>query len=398
MIPKADSKIGILSYSTAFHGIGGRIRESPEDFMVSEIISGRAQKAASKKDGYAVYILRKRNVDTAHAISDIWKHRRRRLKPLGMKDSSAVTEQVVCSTKAGRAMEDYEGRRYSLRLLGYASRPLSKGDMIANRFKIRITGSNGEPALFAEYDRVLNFYGYQRFGSGRPVTHLVGKAIVQRNYGEAVSLILSFVSDYDTPESSEIRRALADRSNYQSMVGKLPGGMDTESVVLEEMARHGDPLRSLRAVPLYLRRLYVQAYQSFVFNLTLSAAHASGEDLLAAGQGDVCFDANGMLGKYSSSKGQVLAVPFVGYSYYKKTRFHHWILGVLKEQGIRPGDFYIKELQEASGQGGFRQASIRCTEYGASGNMVEFVLSRGSFATMLLREIIKPEDPIAAGF
>jgi tRNA pseudouridine13 synthase len=30
--------------------------------------------------------------------------------------------------------------------------------------------------------------------------------------------------------------------------------------------------------------------------------------------------------------------------------------------------------------------------------MVEFSLSRGSFATILLREIMKPSDPMLAGF
>jgi tRNA pseudouridine13 synthase len=30
--------------------------------------------------------------------------------------------------------------------------------------------------------------------------------------------------------------------------------------------------------------------------------------------------------------------------------------------------------------------------------MVEFSLSRGSFATILLREIMKPNDPMVAGF
>jgi len=31
-------------------------------------------------------------------------------------------------------------------------------------------------------------------------------------------------------------------------------------------------------------------------------------------------------------------------------------------------------------------------------NVVSFSLSRGSFATILLREIIKPENPLASGF
>ncbi len=55
-------------------------------------------------------------------------------------------------------------------------------------------------------------------------------------------------------------------------------------------------------------------------------------------------------------------------------------------------------MQEISSEGGFRQAAIQCTDYSSHDATVEFTLSRGSFATILLREIMKPEDPILAGF
>ncbi len=42
--------------------------------------------------------------------------------------------------------------------------------------------------------------------------------------------------------------------------------------------------------------------------------------------------------------------------------------------------------------------AIHCTDYMSDNNNVEFSLSRGSFATILLREIMKPSDPIDAGF
>ena len=44
-------------------------------------------------------------------------------------------------------------------------------------------------ASFIEHNHILNFYGYQRFGSKRPVTHLIGKAILQRDFDMAVDLI-----------------------------------------------------------------------------------------------------------------------------------------------------------------------------------------------------------------
>ena len=55
-------------------------------------------------------------------------------------------------------------------------------------------------------------------------------------------------------------------------------------------------------------------------------------------------------------------------------------------------------MQEISNEGGFRNASIKCTEVKVNENIIDFTLSRGSFATMVLREIMKPKDPILAGF
>ena len=55
-------------------------------------------------------------------------------------------------------------------------------------------------------------------------------------------------------------------------------------------------------------------------------------------------------------------------------------------------------MQEISSEGGFRNSSIRCENYKINDNVVSFSLSRGSFATIVLREIIKPENPLASGF
>ena len=69
--------------------------------------------------------------------------------------------------------------------------------MIGNQFKIKITDTTKDISKFNEFDKILNFYGYQRFGSKRPVTHLIGKALLQQNYTKAVNLLLSFTSEYE---------------------------------------------------------------------------------------------------------------------------------------------------------------------------------------------------------
>ena len=55
-------------------------------------------------------------------------------------------------------------------------------------------------------------------------------------------------------------------------------------------------------------------------------------------------------------------------------------------------------MQEISSEGGFRNSSIKCEDYMVEDDTVSFSLSRGSFATIILREIIKPENQLAAGF
>lgn len=398
MIPDLDSKIGILVYSTTFSGIGGKIRVEPEDFQVNELISEKSKKSINEQNGYAVYKLKKKKIDTNHALSGIFKKKGIRLKSLGLKDASAVTEQFVCSGNKGKYIENFFSEKYSLEHLGFVKKPLSRKDMIGNHFKLKISDCQNKLESFTEYDKILNFYGYQRFGSKRPVTHLIGKAILQQDFEKTVDLILSFTSIYDSKENTEIRQKLSDKANYEQYFDRVPIQMDIERIVLKEMIEHREPIRAIRAIPVSLRRFYIQAYQSFIFNQSLSAAFLGGEDLFEAQAGDVCFDHHGIIGKYVKGMDQNLALPFVGYSYYKKTRFDFQISKILQQEEISPKDFFIKEMQEVSSEGGFRQAAIQCLDYSAHNDVVEFSLSRGSFATILLREIMKPEDPMVAGF
>ncbi len=398
MIPDLDSQIGILVYSTKFPGIGGKIRIEPEDFQVSELISEKSKKSISDQHGYAVYKLKKKKIDTNHALSGIFRQKGIRLKSLGLKDASAVTEQFVCSGNKGKPIENFSSDKYSLEHLGFVKKPLSKKDMIGNHFKLKISDCQNKLESFTEHGKILNFYGYQRFGSKRPVTHLIGKSILQQDFEKTVDLILSFTSSYDSKENTEIRQKLSDKANYQQYFDQVPVQMDIERIVLKEMIEHGEPIRAIRAIPVSLRRFYIQAYQSFIFNQSLSAAFLDGEDLFEAQTGDVCFDYNSIIGKYVKGMDQNLALPFVGYSYYKKTRFDFQISKILQQEEISPKDFFIKKMQEASSEGGFRQAAIQCSDYSAHDNVVEFSLSRGSFATILLREIMKPQDPMLSGF
>lgn len=397
MIPKIDSDIGILSHTTSFAGCGGRIRAKFEDFAVSEILDKKTIDSLSS-DGYAVYRLKKTGIDTNHALDLIFKKTGVHLKALGLKDASAVTEQYVCSMAQNKILPNYSDGKIALEKIGFAKKPLTGKDMVGNHFTIRIDGADQTLADFAEFDRILNFYGYQRFGSKRPVTHLIGKAIIQQRFADAVNLLLSFTSPYDSKQNTNLRQELADTQNYSKVLPMVPPQMDLERTILEQMISHGDPKLALHHLPIGIRRLYIEAYQSFLFNRTLSEAYQYGEDLFAPQQGDVCFDKNAKLGKYQMNDSQKLAIPMVGYSYFKKTRFDYHISKILEQEQIKPSDFYLKETQELSNEGGFRSAKIECSDFMINLAVASFSLQRGSFATMVMREIIKPQNPLEAGF
>lgn len=399
MVPNLDKLIGISIYCTKTDSTRGKIKSTPEQFFVSEILRKKSLDRISTSGSYAVYKLKKHGIDTNHALSDIFTKYGLRLKALGLKDANATTEQYVCDMTTGRSANTVVTNKYTLEKIGLVQKPLTKKDMVGNHFKIKIEDADfSKVSQFTDQDKILNFFGYQRFGSRRPVSHLIGKAILQKNFEHAVETLLSFTSEYDLAHNNKIREMLKDKSNYSKVFDQVPPQMDIERIVLSEMIDHGNPLKALRAIPIQLRRFFVEAFQSFVFNQTVSMAYEFGEDLLQPQQGDVCFDKDDNLGRYQNDPQQRLAVPLVGYSYSKKNRFDSFISRILVEQQITPKEFFVKDMQEASEEGGFRQAVASCSNFAIKEPYVDFTLSRGSYATILLREIIKPSDPIAAGF
>ena len=398
MIPKIDSDIGISVYTTKSPSISGTIKNSNDDFHVSEILSKNALDKISEDAGFSVYILTKNGIDTIHVLQEVEKRFGLVLKALGLKDSTAVTEQYVQAKTLSKSLEKIEGKKYSLNRIGYTKKPISKQSMLGNKFKIKISNLTDNISKFNEYEKILNFFGYQRFGSKRPITHLVGKAIIQKNYSQAIDLLLNYSSKYDTEENNHYRRLISERRSNSEIIEKLPKSMDIELEILKRLAKSNDQITAIRAIPLQMRRFYIQAYQSYIFNKTLCMAFEYEEELFYPQENDVCYNNNNKLGKFQNDSNQKLAVPLVGHSYFSKTRFDYYIQKILEKEEISPQEFLIKDFQELSIEGGFRNASIQCNNFHISDDIVEFQLPRGSYATIILREILKPNDPLSSGF
>jgi tRNA pseudouridine13 synthase len=415
VVPKIDRLAGMECYCTGFSGTGGSIKQGSEGFRVSELVdeslASRISPAFDDRHRYPVYVLEKRDIDSNHALFEIERECRIRLRVMGIKDAKAVTVQYAGAEKVMRSPPaEMKTNHTHLTLKGFTKRPLGKEFLAGNRFEITIHEPRSQDlsGFVPEIERIGNFYGLQRFGSERLVTHLVGREILKRDFRRAVELLLSYTTEYDTPASKEITTKSADPTSYRQVLRMLPRGMDIERQVMSALVAGKDAVSALRAVPINIRRLFVQAYQAYIFNRCLSAAIANGEDLLQPAAGDLCFEMEGpatfgRVIKYdpASRAKMVPAVRMAGYTFQPgKGRFENITKELLQEEGITAKDFYIKEMQELSHQGGFRQAPLWCMDfsYSTSPLAVSFKLPKGSYATTLLREIIKPDDPIKSGF
>jgi len=416
VVPKIDRLAGIECYCTGFTGTGGSIKQGSEDFGVSELVDesfgGNISPAFDHRHSYPLYVLEKHDIDSNHALFEIERECGIKLRVMGMKDAKAITTQYAGADRVIKSPpRELKSRHTRLILKGFTKRPIGREFLAGNRFEIAIRDPHFQDlsGLLPEITRIGNFYGLQRFGSERLVTHLVGKEIVRRNFRRAVELLLSYTTEYDTPMNKEIRSKSADPGSYRQVLKMLPNGMDIERQVLTALVAGKDSVSALRAVPITIRRLFVQAYQAYIFNKSLGTAVMNGEDLLQPVAGDLCFELEGQatfgrLIKYdpASDTKMVPAIRMAGYTFQPgKGRFENITKAILQEEGMTAKDFHIKEMQELSQQGGFRQAPLWCMDllYKQQSPLeVSFKLPKGSYATTLLREIIKPEDPIKSGF
>jgi tRNA pseudouridine13 synthase len=407
----AERAVGIECYATNGPRCHARIRSTPEDFTVEERISFDAISVEMKEGYFPLYRVEKRAIDTMHMAKEIGFVLKSRVSYGGLKDSRAVAVQYVTPTslKSSRPAEIVR-ERFNARLVGYLPRPLSRSSVLGNAFHIVLRDccteiENRIDGAFeaAGKKRIPNYFGLQRFGAIRPGTHNVGRAMVKRDFEGAVRLLLGPGKSLDLQASKTEGTKPATESFRR--------GQDVERKVAKEIGAHpGEWIRALRAVPVRLRRLYVQAYQSFIFNKTLSGALTEGEDISRCQKGDNWAEVSrdGLIASYPRSVNDIpsnSAVPLVqvvGYAYRNySSRFDKHVEQALQSEGVKPSQFYLQEMQEVSSEGGFRRTHLVAIE--TSRNVegksatVNFTLARGQYATILLREIMKPEDPAGSG-
>jgi len=414
----AELAVGIEFYATKGAPCSGKAKSVVEDFVVEEQLAGEPIVPDERPDYFPVYRVEKRSIDTPHMAKDLAWELRSNVSYGGLKDKRAVAVQYVTPTsRRGLRPVRVARENYTAQLVGYAPEPISRARVAGNKFTVVLRDCCPdvqmrieEAVSLAEQRRVPNYYGLQRFGTSGAGTHLIGKALVEQGFEKAVRMMLEapFPSD---PEANRPAREAMISGRYEEGIDLLPAGRDVERVVAGELVkRPGEWVKALRRVPIKLRRLYVQAYQSYLFNRTLSRALAGEEDISRMKPGDnwAGTSPDGLV--TSAPRGvrdtpTARAVPMVqtvGYAFRDYgSRFDRCVAEVLKSEGTNPRSFYVKEMQEISAEGGFRRPHVALLDpsWSVEGSRasMKFTLGKGQYATILIREVVKPTDPAASG-
>jgi tRNA pseudouridine13 synthase len=418
--PEADRAVGMEAYATEGAPCGATLKKSDQDFSVEERLEAEGLVTSWRPGYFPLYRVEKRHIDTLHMERELSTLLKSRLSYGGLKDKRSASVQFVTPTSIhSERPARIDAPRFSAALVGFLPSPLRRAQLVGNAFVVilrdccpRISAAVDDAFAAASQGRVPNFFGIQRFGGAGAGTHMVGKALVAGDFKGAVGLIVSEPRPGDDPSAREARAAIRD-GRYSEGVRLLEPGQDTERLVAGSLVRKpGDWVGAVRSVPLRLRRLYVQAYQSFLFNRSLSLAVKGGEDISKAANGDNWSEAQGAEGlatspvhgvKEAPPSGGIPMIQLAGFAYRDYgSRFDRFVGEVMAEEGVAARDFYIPELQEASAEGGFRRAHLAmadaASEQAGASLRVKFTLGKGQYATVLLREAVKPRDPRGTGF
>jgi tRNA pseudouridine13 synthase len=417
--PELDRAVGMEVYASGSEPCEATLRSTNDDFRVEEALGGLKVADVPLPGHLPLYRVEKSSIDTFHLARAMAETLKSRVSYAGIKDKRASAVQFVTPTST-RSMrpERIEGENFSAALVGYVPRPLSRQMVSGNRFRIvlrnccpRISACIDEAYTLASSSRLPNFYGLQRFGAREAITHRVGRAIVKKKFGDAVAMLLFEPRSMDDETTVEARRLMSG-GRYLEGCKMLTPKQDVERMAAHHLARKpDDTVGALRAIPIALRRFYTQAYQSYLFNRTLSLAMKEELDISKAEKGDNWGETSqdGLnLRKVHGVKepmeaGAVPVVQFAGYAYRNYgSRFDRCLEEVMKDEGVGPRDFYIEEMQEVSVEGGFRRPHLAVSgatrEVSTGDAVMTFTLPRGGYATVLLREVIKPTEPARAGF
>src|SRR5712691_1875140 len=411
-----ERDVGIEGYLTSTPGLGGTLKATADDFVVEEISS---PPPPAVDGSYTIAALRVRNWETNRLVREFARNlhiSRRRIGFAGTKDKRAVTTQLFSFENVGPDnLKGLDMKDVEVLDVHASNRPLEIGDLAGNRFRIVVrdagAAANAERIVedtareLRRFGGFPNSFGIQRFGSVRPITHVVGRHIVRGEFREAVDSYVANPIEGESPESFRVRSSLKNTGDVQRALRQYPKAYGFEKAMLNHLAANRDDwIGALRVLPFNLLMMFVHGYQSFLFNRILSERMRRGIPIHEPVAGDLVLPAD-KLGM--PDRGRTIEVTCDNIDRVAE-RCHDgkaWVSGILfgsepeiaggepgqiekgivATEGLQPQDFIIPEIPRISSKGTRREMLAPLPDLDATvrgGDLhLSFDLTRGAYAT-----------------
>lgn len=425
-----EAQLNMGFYATHEAGVSGRLRDEPEDFHVRE---DSAPIAKAHEDGkYTLARIQARNWETHRLMREL-SHRlgipERSIYFTGTKDKRAVTTQNLAIAAGEDNVRALDLKGVKILETYRVDRAPKLGEHTGNRFTVTIRHLDASPddvrtrvegiqETLLSHRGFPNFFGPQRFGSIRPITHLVGREIAKGDIERAVWTYIAYPTRFDPPNVREDREKLWETRDIEQAQAKIPKRFDYEHQMLRHLADNpGDHEGALTRLPLNMTRLFVAAYQSWMFNRILTR-RAEEHPLWVALEGDILHPANEdgtpnpdrfipvtskNLERCQEATRQGKGFPtagLLGFDTEQAQGLQGEIeAGVLDEEPVDADAFRILDLPKLSMSGTRRamwcpldqlEATVDEDDRGLHVTL-DFFLPKGSYATCLLREFMKTD-------
>jgi tRNA pseudouridine13 synthase len=421
-----EEEIGISVFLTSTPGIAGRLRRDPEDFVVEEI-SNELDRVEGGK--YTVAKIRSRNWETNRLVRHLARKlrmSRKKIRFAGTKDKRAVTTQIFQFGSPKGKVGSLSIADVEILELYETNDRMDIGDLFGNRFSVVVSEidmplDEAQATSFETGREILetggfpNFFGVQRFGAVRPVTHLVGKCIVQGDFEQAVMTYVANPMEGESAEAFDARKALQEDQDFAKALVRFPERLSFEKAMLNHLAKEPeDFIGSLEQLPENLLLMFVHAYQSYLFNRILSIRMEKGIPLDEPILGDYVLPLNryglpdhdnwilvrernlDKVDRQVKRKKAFISAVLFG----RESEFAEGDLGeierkVIQDEGLKNDDFFIQQMRRLSSKGTRREILAPLDEIeigkGEKSLSFDFQLNKGCYATSFLREFMKTD-------
>ncbi len=426
-----EKNIGIETYFTKEPGIGGKLRFLPEDFVVEEKLLFPTKK---EKGRFTIAEVYSKNWETNTLVRELSKRlhiSRQRVSFAGTKDKRGCSNQLMSFYNISKDnLSKIRIKDVTIKNIYSSEKPIKIGDLYGNKFKIivryidkKITSKRIQNiTLYLEkHGGFPNFYGVQRFGIIRPITHIVGKHIINGDFEKAVMTYIANPIDGENKDTYQLRAEVEKTHDFSNALKSYPDYLNFEKALLNKLVINPkDFIGALKELPKNLLTLFINAYQSYLFNQILSERIRKNIPLNKAIVGDIILpvrknivDTKGILVTQSN-------IEKVNKQVTKNKAFTSGLLlgsdssiatgemgeiehKIIEREKIDYKEFVIAEIPFLSSSGSRRSllAVVNKLDWKLINDdlhsdkkalTLNFELQKGCYATSLLREFMKAKD------